>query len=34
MLASLKNIRRGTSPIAAVPVSWLLNQGRLPYDSL
>ena len=30
MLASLKNIRRGTTPITAVPVSWLLNQGRLP----
>ena len=34
MLASLKNIRRGTTPITAVPVSWLLNQGALPYDGL
>ena len=34
MLASLKNIRRGTTPITAVPVSWLPNQGRLPYDWL
>ena len=34
MLASLKNIRRGTTPITAVPVSWLLNQGPLPYDWL
>ena len=34
MLASLKNIRRGTTPITAVHVSWLLNQGRLPYDWL
>ena len=34
MLASLKNIRRETTPITAVPVSWLLNQGRLPYDWL
>ena len=34
MLASWRNIRRGTTPITAVPVSWLLNQGRLPYDWL
>ena len=34
MLASLKNIRRDTIPITAVPVSWLPNQGRLPYDWL
>ena len=34
MLASLKNKRRGITPITAVPVSWLLNQGRLPYDWL
>ena len=32
MLASWRNIRRGTTPITAVPVSWLLNQGQLPYD--
>ena len=31
MLASLKNISRGTNPITAVPVSWLPTQGRLPY---
>ena len=30
MLASLKNIRRGTTPITAVPASWLLNLDRLP----
>ena len=34
MLASWRNIRRGTTPVTAVPVSWLLNQGRLPYDWL
>ena len=34
MLASWTNIRRGTTPITAVPVFWLLNQGRLPYDWL
>ena len=32
MLASWRNIRKGTTPITAVPVSWLLNQDRLPYD--
>ena len=30
MLASWKSIRKGTTPITAVPVSWLLNQDRLP----
>ena len=34
MLALWRNIRRGTNPITEVPVSWWLNQGRLPYDSL
>ena len=34
MLASLNNIRRRTTPITAVPVSWLPNQGQLPYDWL
>ena len=34
MLASWRNIRKGTTPITAVPVSWLLNQDRLPYDWL
>ena len=34
MLASVKNIRRQTTPFTAVPVSWLPNQGRLPYDWL
>ena len=34
MLASWKNIRGGTTPITAVPVSWLLNQDQLPYDWL
>ena len=34
MLASLRNIRRGTTPTTAVPASWLLNQDRLPCDWL
>ena len=34
MLASWKNIRKGTTPIAAVPASWLLNLDRLPCDWL
>ena len=34
MLASLRKIRRGTTPITAVPVFWWLNQGRLPYEWL
>ena len=34
MLASWKNVRKGTSPIIAVPVSCLLNQDRLHYDRL
>ena len=34
MLASWRNIRRGTTPITAVPVSWLLNEGRLLYNWL
>ena len=34
MLASWGNIRRGTTPITAVPDLWLLNQDRLPYDWL
>ena len=32
MLASLRNIRRQTTPTAAVPASWLLNQEALPCD--
>ena len=34
MLASWKNISRGTTPITAVPVSGFPNQGLLPYDWL
>ena len=34
MLASCRNKRRGTTPTTAVPVSWLLNQDRLPCDWL
>ena len=34
MLASWKNIRRGTNRITEVPASWLLNRDRLPYDWL
>ena len=34
MLASWRNITKGTTPINAAPVSWLLNQDRLPYDWL
>ena len=34
MLASLKNIRRGTIPTTAVPASWLLHLDRLTYDWL
>ena len=34
MLASVKNIRRGTTSINAVPASWLLNLDRLRYDWL
>ena len=34
MLASLRNIRRGTTPTAAVLASWSLNQDRLPGDWL
>ena len=34
MLASLKNRRKETTPITAVPVSWLPNQDRLLYDWL
>ena len=29
MLASLKNIRKGTTPITEVPASWFLNLDRL-----
>ena len=32
MLASRRNLRRGTTPIIAVPVSWLPDEGRLLYD--
>ena len=32
-LASLKNIRRLTTPITAVPASLLLNLDRLPWTS-
>ena len=34
MLALWKNVTRGTTPITAVPASWLLNQDRLPCDWL
>ena len=34
MLASSRNIRKGTNPITAVPVSWSLNKDQLPYDWL
>ena len=34
MLAWLTNIRRGTTPITALPASWLLNLDRLPYNWL
>ena len=34
MLVSLKSLRRGTTPITAVPASWLLSLDRLPCDWL